>query len=379
MDQPRVCHVINSLTHGGAEHLLIDLVKAMEGMSFIVVYFGDDGDLASDLRAAGATVYRLDERLRFDPFAAARLWNILGSEEVDIVHAHLPYSQTVARVVAKLRGDIPVVSTQHNVPSNYHPVTRTTERVTRQLDEATVAVSQGVERAFTGQANTPGELNGQWCTIYNGIDVRGFGRAVKSADGLKVRDRLGISTDSKVLLNVGRYVEAKAQSDLMEGLSRTELNNLETIIVGHGPLESELRSTSIRLGVDDRTHITGRVKDVEPYYAAADAFVSTSRAEGLPVTILEAMSSKLPVVAPDIPGVNEVVVPGETGHLYTQGSIDELVGSIEEVVELNNREAWAKNGYTRARNLFDIESMAGSYSDIYQRISTERYHQDQKT
>jgi len=368
MAELRVCHVINSLTHGGAENLLVHLAEAMDDIEFTVVYFGGDADLAPKLGDAGVTVRRLDERFRFDPVAAVRLSRILGSAGFDIVHAHLPYAQTISRIASRIANDAPVVSTQHNRPSNYHPVVRLTERVTRGLDDATVAVSKGVERAFTGWSHPVGDLTDRWCTIHNGIDVQGFNRRVDEADGRTIRTELGIRSDSELLLSIGRYVPVKKHETLIEAFKQAPLADAELVIVGHGPLESELRRTAARLGVADRTHVTGRVSEVEPYYAAADAFLSASRAEGLPVTILEAMAAKLPVVVSDIPGTDEVVVHGETGLLFSRDSRDELVEALGKLESPTCRERWGQHGYERAIKQFDVQTMASSYLELYRSL-----------
>lgn len=367
-----VCHVINSLTHGGAEHLLVDLAKEMDDVEFTVVFFSGDDDLAAHLREAGATVHTLDERARFDPVATVRLWHVLRAGQYDIIHAHLPYAQTVTRIAGTLAGDAPIVSTQHNVPSNYHPVVRFTENLTQWLDDATVAVSQGVERAFTGTVHEPNVLGDQWCTIHNGIDVAGFNRQVTDVDGDAVRTELGIDADATLLLTVGRYVHDKAQQTLIEGFGRSPLEDGELVIVGHGPLESSLRETAVEHGVGDRTHVTGRVPEVEPYYAAADGFVSSSRVEGLPVTILEAMAAELPVVASDIPGTREVVIHGETGLLYSQGSVGELADALAELDSPEHRRRWGANGYERSAESFDVEVMAAAYLELYDALLDSR-------
>lgn len=362
----QVCHVINSLTHGGAEHLLIDLAEEMDSVDITVIYFGGNEDLVPQLRAVGVTVKRLNEYTRFDPIAGVRLWHFLRSNDFDIVHAHLPYAQTISRLTARAAGETPVVSTQHNVPSNYHPVVRLTERVTRRLDDATVAVSQGVERAFTGQAHQPGSIGDRWSTIYNGIDVQEFNQRVKEADGEAIRSELGIKSDATLLLSVGRYVPQKGQTALIEGFECSPNENTDLVLVGHGPLESALRETAVQVGVEEQTHVTGRVPEVESYYAAADAFVSASRGEGLPVTLLEAMAAELPVVASDIPGTREVVSSGETGLLYPQGSPEELADALARLDSPEQRQRWGTKGHQRAIELFDITRMATEYLRLYE-------------
>lgn len=366
-DRPHVCQLITALPYGGAEHMVRDLVGAIEGVQFTVGYFGEEDALVPDISEAGATVQHFDEGFRFDPRGLKRCSQFLRNHDVDVLHLHLPYAQTIGRVIGA-RNDVDgIVSTQHNVPSNYHPVTRTTERLTRSLDDTTVAVSQGVERAFTGNAHAPGELGDEWCTIYNGIDVDEFARNVEQADGTAVRDRLGIEPETTTFLNVGRYVPVKGQTTLVRAMAHSD-TDAQLIIVGHGELEETLRSEVGSHGVGDSVHVTGRVPEVHPYYAAADAFVSASKAEGLPITVLEAMAAALPVVAPDIPGVNEAVNDGETGALYPSGQVESLVTAIEEVTDSERQDQYGSAGRERVSRYFDVEQMADTYARLYERL-----------
>jgi hypothetical protein len=118
----------HSLDLGGAEHLLVNLAEEMEGVNITVVSLESEAVLAEPLRDAGARVLNLDEAFRFDPQMFRALREILSAEDFDIVHNHLPYAQTIGRLTAR--------STGHGV------IVSTTERITRQLDTVTVAVTR---------------------------------------------------------------------------------------------------------------------------------------------------------------------------------------------------------------------------------------------
>jgi glycosyltransferase involved in cell wall biosynthesis len=371
VDSIKVCSVINSLTLGGAEHLLLSLVTALDEVSFTVAFFTGDTALFAPLRKAGAQIYNLEESFRFDPRAAVRLRRLLRDDKFDIVHSHLPYSQTVGRVVAQSKSDMAVVSTQHNVPSNYHPVVRVSERFTRPLDDVTVAVSKGVEQAHTGTAHQPNRFGDDWCTIYNGIDVDSFRESLSTVDGEAVRHKFDIDQSTPVFLTVGRYVPVKAQRELIAGFAEADLSDAVLLIVGHGPLEQDLRDTTYDHGVADQVSVVGRVPEIYPYYAAADVFVSLSRAEGLPVTLLEAMAAGLPVIASDIPGVREVVADGETGRLVPVGDSAELQKALVEFLDSEWCRFFGRAGLKRVRDRFNIEQMAEGYRTLYRSLTTE--------
>lgn len=360
----RVCHVINSLGFGGAENLLIDLVDTMSSVDSTVIALEAGGDLRPDLEDVGVNVYYLSERFRFDPRTVMKLRRVLAHSSFDIVHTHLPYAQTIARIATRLAGQTPVVSTQHNVAGDYHPVIRTTEKLTRRFDHKTVAVSQGVERSHTGQAHEPGSLSDDWCTIYNGIDVEEFRNSVMTSDMDCVRERYDIEPDSAVFLNVGRYTSVKGQQDLLEAFDRAETNTAQLLLVGHGPLEDDLAAEAQERGLDDRVHVTGRVPEVFPYYGIADTFVTASHREGLPITLLEAMVADLPVLAPNIPGVNEVVKTGETGQLCPAGDLVALAAAIDQFAA---RDLTAHVDAIRehVESRFHIKTIAESYRDLY--------------
>jgi len=362
-----VCILINSLSYGGAETLLVDLVEAAnDRVDFTVGYFGGADELASELIETGVSVHSLNESFRFDPRSLFRCVQLLKRVDPDILHLHLPYAQTIGRLVSLTLPHLGVISTQHNVPTNYHPVTRLTERMTRRLDDATVAVSQGAERAFTDSPDMSSCGTGRWCTIHNGIDTDGFGERVSNADVAPLRRNLRIDEASTMYLSVGRYVPVKRHQDVIHSFVSADLSDAVLVLVGHGPLESELRDLIEEKQVTDSVIVTGRVPTVAPYYSFADVFISASQGEGLPITFLEAMAASLPVIGANIPGVREVVVEGETGFLCED--LPSFSNRIELLQNAAIREELGKAGRQRVSEKFDIDRMADSYIHLYREI-----------
>ncbi|WP_235853591.1 glycosyltransferase [Halosimplex salinum] len=365
-----ICYLINQLAPGGAPTLLLDIVRRTEDptISYTVCFVEGDETLADDLEAAGAEVVDFGAAVKFDPRALWRMFRFFRQRTFDVLHAHLPYSQTLGRICAQFSDVDAVLSTQHNVPENYHPVTRRLERWTRPLDDATVAVSEGVERAFRGDSHRfDGVLDDGWCTIYNGIDVDAFAESVASADLASIdRD----ATAGPVYLNVSRYVSAKAQIDLIDAMA-TVVEREPTAhlyIVGWGPHEERLRERVRNRNLTDSVTVTGRVLSVHEYYAVADAFVSSSVFEGMPIAHLEAMAAELPVVATDIPGVDEVVVSGETGLLVPSRDPTALSNAMVEVAGEDYGTTLGRAGGKRVRAEFDVEATVSSHLRLYRSL-----------
>lgn len=368
MDEPvRVCHLIPDLPYGGAEQMLVEIVTYLEEIDFVVGYFGDKDYLASDLEQAGAEVRNFGEAFRFDPRAFYRMTRFLQANQFDVLHTHLPYAQILGRIGSLFGNVDAVISTKHNVPSDNHPVTRPGTRLTREIDAVTVAVSNGVEYAFTGSSHPPNEIGGRWCTIYNGIDVDEFRHDVERADADRVAAELGLDPETPTALSIGRYVPVKQQEDAIEAVARRD-RPIELIVAGWGPRKEKLRSKVRSEGVGDRVHVTGRVPAVHPYYALADVFVLPSRREGLPITLLEAMAAGLPVIATDIPGTREAVRDGETGLLYPPGDVSKLTELLDLAHDPQRLEEYGTAGLRRAREVFSVEQMASSYGELYREL-----------
>lgn len=370
-----VCFLINQVAPGGAPTLLLDIVRNTDDpdISYTLCVIEGDRSLVDDFEEAGTEVVDFRAAFKFDPRALYRMVRFFRRRQFDVIHAHLPYSQTLGRLFGRLGGHRTIVSTQHNVPDNYHPLTRTLERLTRGLDARTVAVSEGVERAFTGDsARYEPRQHRQWCTIYNGIDVEEFHRAVEDADARSVRDEWGVDAEC-VYLNVSRYVDAKAQTDLVDAMAEVVADDPDShlFVVGWGPLEETLRTAVEAHGLQEHVTITGKVPTVHEYYALADVFVSSSVFEGMPIAHLEAMAAGVPLVATDIPGVNEVVVEGETGLLVPPARASRLAEAMRTLRDPALQDQFGTAGRQRVQAEFSIEQTVDTHLTLYRELLAE--------
>jgi glycosyltransferase involved in cell wall biosynthesis len=357
-----VCVLVNTLAPAGAETVVCNLIEGSPAdIEYTVCYQWGDDELADRLRAAGATVVALESRFQYDPAALYRFYRVCRCRDIDIVHAHLPSSHWVARLCSRLAGVETRISTHHNRAANYSRFARTLERLTRPLDTATVAVSEGVRETFDGD---------DWQVIHNGMDVTGFGEAVAGADTTDLRQQWDVAEDAVVLLNVARYSPQKRQQDAIDAVAATDLP-VHLLLVGWGDREASLRARIEERGVGDRVTVTGRVPAVEPYYALADVFVSPSIREGLPMTLLEAMAASLPIVATEIPGVTEVVVDGETGQLVTPREPAAMARALGDMMDGDRRQALGQAGYRRARERFSTARMVERHLELYREVTAE--------
>lgn len=375
-DSLDVCFLINHLDAGGAQTLLRNIVALdnRPNVTYTVCYAGGPNEFGSEFETLGVDVVDLGARTdtpQFDPRAVARTIQYFGTHDVDVVHGHLPYGAVLGRIAGR-RADAAVVTTHHSVQQNYHPIERTLEAATRRYDDATVFVSDAVAASFDG----PTDSDRLSRTIYNGIDVEGFREQLQSTDGDEVRADLGV-TDELLVLQVGRCIEAKRQLDLVRAVDRLTDRvsdpDIHLAIVGDGPQRSELESAVRDRGLDDHVSVVGRVPPsrIHDYYAAADAYTQVSAYEGMPMTLLEAMASGLPLIGTDVPGIAEFV-DNETGRLVPPESPQAIADAMTALEHVDRRKQLGRACLRRVAERYEIDRTVEAYHEIYAQVTAGR-------
>jgi glycosyltransferase involved in cell wall biosynthesis len=194
-------------------------------------------------------------------------------------------------------------------------------------------------------------------TIRNGVSVSEF---VPSEDRRsEVREKLGCSPDEFVLVCVARLSEQKRIDILLQALARVlrEGVRCKCIIVGDGPLKSQLVEQARSLGLSGHVFFEGFHEDVRPYLQASSAFILTSDTEGLPLSILEAMACGVPGIVTNVGGNAEIITDRVHGLIVPRGSVDAIADGISYLVNHPLERAYmAKMARARACEAFDIEN-----------------------
>jgi glycosyltransferase involved in cell wall biosynthesis len=235
------------------------------------------------------------------------------------------------------------------------------EVATRPLDAATVGVSEGVVSEF--EHGPYFRRFGDMRPIPNGVDVAGIRERVAAADGETIRTGVGID-DETLFLNVGRLATKKRQVDLVAATRqlRDRGEAVHLVLVGAGSEEETIRERVRAEGVGNAVTVTGRVPEVDPYYAAADVYAHAALYEGFGLTIAEAMAAGLPVVATDVPGARDVV--GDVGPLVPPESPGELADGMADCLDPGRRRRMAESSVERVER-FRIERTVEAYVDLY--------------
>lgn len=349
-----VVHCVFSVGMGGQEMVILSLATAMDRRRFAprVLCLSEAGDLAPRFEAAGVPVDVLDPPVGTSSFRAlSSVRRYLREHRPDILHTHNPTPHQYG-ALARLGTGVPaLVHTKHG--RNVLPTTRgrILERVASRLTDAVVAVSRDAADVALATDGVPRE---RLRVIRNGIAPGPEGatghrdpwRAVHIA-------RLNNIKDQATLLRAARIVRDR------EPRFRLDL-------VGDGELREPLQAQARELHLDDVVRFHGFQNDVWPFLGEASVFVLSSVSEGIAITLLEAMAAGLPVVATDVGGNSEVVVPGETGLLVPVRDPGQLADALHRV--LSNPEAGARMGAAgrvRVAEAFSLDTTVSAYERLY--------------
>ena len=369
MDRVRVLWLIKGLGPGGAETLLAANARARDrdhfdyAAAFVVP---EKQALVPALENAGVAVTSLGTRGRADLRWPWRLRRRLAEQPVDVVHAHSPLIAAVARIVARTlpRTARPVtVSTEHNVWPAYAVSTRILNAVSYPLDRAHFAVSGHVRRSMPA-----------WCrrrteTLVHGI--QGDEVRAHRSQRERMREELGVAADECLAVTVANYRPHKDYPTLLAAARMVRDRGLPVrfVAAGQGPLERDVRDAHSRSGLGESFRLLGYRPDALDVLAAADVFVLSSRHEGLPVALMEALVLGVPVVATAVGGVSEAVTHEDEGLLVPPAHPDKLADAIAQLVsDPDLRARMAQAAATRGER-FDVGRFVRRYEDCYRLLA----------
>jgi len=379
----RVLYVIDSLAPGGAETSLAQMAPTLiaAGIRLDVAFLLERPGLDADLLAAGAALHRIGGRGRLGQVRALR--RLIRRLRPDLVHTTLAEADVVGRVAARLER-IPCVSSLVNAqygPEHFQDpdVSRWKLRGWQLADALTArtvrrfhAVSGDVARVMARRLAVP---RSKIDIVPRGRDSAGFGLSTP-ARRTAIREQLGLDGD-EVLLAVGRQEYQKGYDVLLDAVAklRPVRSTLRVLIAGRPgnattTIEDRIQATG---GLHETVRLLGHRTDVPELLSAADLFVLSSRREGSPGALIEAMAMGVPSVASDLDSVREVAGTPPTVRLVPTEDSTALSEEIEKLLSSPRRSA-ALGMRARERFLahYTLDSMTSGMIAFYERTMTMR-------
>jgi glycosyltransferase involved in cell wall biosynthesis len=353
----------DTMASGSFKHI-VQIGEGFRRAGCEVAYvIGKTGPVCDFLSARGFQVYSLPSLERDlsplkDVVSLFGLLKILVQFNPDICSWHTAKIGALGRIASAILfrrsfyvpHGIPFFESRHN---NGHEKYRLLEKILSYLPSKIVGVCQ----FDTDQYLKLGVPETKAITIHNGMPAVSTPR---SEPGSRPRDRV-------VFLTAARFEGQKDYQTLASAVRRVAQiypNRFELHIYGDGPQEHQTRE--LFSGIDAPVIFKGFIEDMTVALRSADVFVLSSHWEGLPRSIIEAMSCRLPVIATDVGGVKELIVHGHSGYLVAHANAEAIVDAMVEYVE--NEALWrkhAESSYARFNAEFTVEKMLDKYLEAY--------------
>ncbi len=349
-------------------HFLLPLMRGLRERGHEVIGVAAEGKLLEAARGEGFLVVAMPFARSLSPIAQWRAFRALvaffRTEKPDLVHGHMPISGFLARLAARIAGVPHVAYTCHgflfNQPGPWprRALAFVLEWLGGQMTNIHMTVS--TEEAADARRLW---INRSSVAIGNGRDPARF--HPDAAARTRLRAGFGVPEERVVVAVVSRLVRHKGYPELLAAMRDVDA---ELWVVGerldsdHG---EDMEPYFAASGLGPRLRRLGYRDDIPALLAAADIFTLPSHFEGLPMSIIEAMLTGLPVVATDIRGPREQVVDGETGFLVPPATVDPLAAALERLVlDAGLRARMGAAGRARALAHFDESAVLARTLDL---------------
>lgn len=371
--------LVLTTTLGGTGLHAYHLAKDLNRSKFdVALAYGPGQPLDRDIERLGVPIHHLSMVRSLSPFTNLRgliqLYRLMRREKFDLVCSQCSIAGCLARVAAKMAGvPVSIFIIQLYASHDYvRPMKRRLylwiERVMDLFTDHYVAVSHAMKEEGLRKRIVPQE---KVSVIYNAIDPRPYDQA----PARNARRSLGIDPDCRVVGTISRLERQKGIPYLLRAIAlvREAVPDVRALIVGDGPLRTQMEDLAHTLGVARNVMFTGWRRDTADLLACMDVFCLCSLWESFGFVLVEAMAMKRPVVATRVGGIPEVVEDGRTGFLVSPEDPDALA---QKVLTLLRDPALARRfgeaGRTRMEEHFSIGRMVAKYEGLFSELADRR-------
>jgi len=360
----RLLTIITLPNHGGAQMHLLSLMRGLKtkGIS-ITLATSREGFLTEKGREIGIEIRIVPHLTRqpnvyHDTLAFLSIRRLLQTLQPSLLHLHSSKAGILGRVAGYL-GKIPTIYTAHGwafaegASLKQKILSLPLEAAVARLGGHIITVSHyDYELALQYRVASPRQMT----VVHNGIPDIGY------------RANPGKPAVPRIVM-VARFSYQKDHGLLLKALSRLQREAWQLDFVGDGPLLASVSRLANELGIGERVRFLGARSDIPEILAGSDIFVLTSRYEGFPISILEAMRAGLPVVASDVGGVSEAVLEGLTGFLIRRGDWKTLRDRLKTLlINPELRVRMGKRGRKRYEQLFTLDRMVNKTLRVYEHV-----------
>lgn len=365
----RIVQILDTLDMGGAQKMQIFLAQSLQplGIELTVINLGksSDAELVYQLKSLGVPVVNFSFPHLFSPISFLRLVGFLYLQKFDLIHAYLTYSNIIGSFAGRLTG-IPVIASLRSTKytQNKYAFRKKMEDFSLQhLAWRVMANGSAVgDFARSRSAKTPVDV------IVNAVDLI---PALPEEERNELRRELTADAQRPLILSVGRLTSAKGFFDLLDSFKivHAAAPQAALVIAGGGTLKENLLDHLQSLNLKDHVFLLGARHDVPRLLAAADVYVNSSHWEGTPVSVLEAMSAGLPVIATTV-GENPFLLSQDTGLLVPPHQPEKLAAAILSLLDSPQKRAeLGQAAYQRILKDYGRAAWSRNILVLYQKLT----------
>lgn len=367
----RAAHVIKIVRTAGAERHLLMLLSGLRERGIdaqIIVLVEPRNPMDDFVEAAngrGIPVGRMVIHSDVDVMLSRQLQQAFREMKPDIVHTHLQHADLFGIPAARLARVPVVVSGRHNDNAFRRRLPlRMTNRALWQGVDAGIASSEAVRRFCIEVEGAPAK---KVHTIYYGLEDKP-NDALRQQRRAAFRAELNANADTVLLGMVSRLIEQKGVSYGLAAFAQiaAQYPQARLVIAGDGPLRRSLEAQADSLGIREWVDFLGWREDVMTVFAGLDILLLPSLWEGFGLALLEAMASRLPIIASRVSAIPEVVIDGETGLLVPPRDVPKLAAAMATLVaDSPLRHHLGLMGEDRLEEHFTAEQMVNETLSLY--------------
>lgn len=376
--KPSVLLLITELVPAGAEKVVYSLATHLSSDfdMHVACLSGRRGAVGDWLEEAGIPVCYVDMQRKFQFWKLIRLFRYCKQHQIQILHTHLFHANVIGRIIGTLAGCPAILSTVHIVERRFRPWHFWLDRLTHFFMRYEICVSQAVLRFTEEKTKIPSK---KLKCILNGIPLKAFQEQSEWKPSKEEIQEL-YALDSRpdlVLGSVGRLSYQKGYPYLLRAFSKlwsefqSRGRQLTLVLVGEGEDRKLLESLAQELGIANAVHFLGRREDIPRVLRGMDLFVMPSIYEGFGLVVVEAMASKVPVLATQVDSLPELIEDGETGFLVEPENTEPLAERILSVLlDPQLRDRVVSQAFDRVEH-FDEKRMVEEYRSLYYHVLTQ--------
>jgi glycosyltransferase involved in cell wall biosynthesis len=365
-----VLFVMIQMAMGGSERLVHNVVQRLDRSRYnphIAWFFGEE--ISNEFRDLGVPLFHVPKIKRFDFSTMRRMSDIVRDHQIHVVNAHHFMSMVYSFYGCKIRNRAKLIYTEHS-QWEVDKISWKWKQIGARLLSRVEGVV-GVTEAVTDKLRSHFRLNGtKIVTIQNGVDLEHF----KRKDRREVmRRELGLQNHDKVIGTIANFKRIKNHRFLLEAFKKLteDFDQAKLVLVGQGfeddqeNTEDELRQFVKDNRLTEKVLFLGYRSDVAAVLSAMDVFCLASWREGLPLSLIEAMSMGLPVVGTDVEGIRELIRDGTNGFLVP---VDDVEALKQKLLFLLHDEVLRKTLGSESRSLIEPHYSLDHCVKLYEQL-----------